>query len=349
MASTLLDHFTLLLIFLLVIITKVQSDNKVFNVINFGVVADGKTDNSKAFVDVWNQACAYSGRGVVLIPEGTYYASSMVFNGPCKGQTLFSIKGILKAPIDKKDWVGLESWISFRYIVNLEISGGGSFDGQGSYAWPYNDCQTNPPPPTSPNTDGIHIGSSTGIKIFSSSIATGDDCVSIGPGTDNLLVSGLACGPGHGISIGSLGRYPNEADVTNLVIQNCNISGTSNGVRIKTWAPSPPSNVYNVTFENIGMNNVDNPIIIDQQYCPFETRKCGNGASSQVQIRNVKFNNIYGTSKNKVAVELKCSPSKPCGELSLTNINLNFPGGATSSCSNAYGTATGRQQPPACI
>ncbi|KAF4373494.1 hypothetical protein F8388_025188 [Cannabis sativa] len=204
-------------------------------------------------------------------------------------------------------------------------------------------------PPTSPNTDGIHIGSSTGIKIFSSSIATGDDCVSIGPGTDNLLVSGLACGPGHGISIGSLGRYPNEADVTNLVIQNCNISGTSNGVRIKTWAPSPPSNVYNVTFENIGMNNVDNPIIIDQQYCPFETRKCGNGASSQVQIRNVKFNNIYGTSKNKVAVELKCSPSKPCGELSLTNINLNFPGGATSSCSNAYGTATGREQPPACI
>ncbi|KAM6568032.1 hypothetical protein CsatB_016017 [Cannabis sativa] len=397
MGSTLVGHFTLFLISWLVIITKVQSDNKVFNVINFGAVADGKTDNSKAFVDVWKQACAYSGRGVVLIPKGTYYASSMVFNGPCKGQTLFSIEGILKAPIDKKEWVGLESWISFRYIVHLEISGGGSFDGQGSYAWPYNDCQTNPhclqlptsiglefvnqslikgiklinsksfnmkvfgcqdttfenikirAPATSPNTDGIHIGSSTGIKIFSSNIATGDDCVSIGPGTDNLLVSGLTCGPGHGVSIGSLGKYPNEADVTNLVIQNCNISGTSNGVRIKTWAPSPPSNVYNVTFENIGMNNVDNPIIIDQQYCPFETKKCGNGASSQVQIRKVKFNNIYGTSKNKVAVELKCSPSKPCVELSLKNINLNFPGGATSSCSNAHGTATGHEQPPPCI
>ncbi|XP_062109894.1 exopolygalacturonase-like [Humulus lupulus] len=318
MASRLPGHFAFLIL-LFVVITKVQSDQKVFNVINFGVIADGKTDNSKAFVDVWNQACSYSGRGVVLIPKGTYYASSMVFSGPCKGQTLFSINGNLKAPTDKKAWAGTESWISFRNIINLEISGGGSFDGQGPSAWPYNDCKTNPhcvqlpisigldfvndsrihdiklinsknfnmkvfgclrttiehiqitAPVTSPNTDGIHIGSSTCIKIFDSLIATGDDCVSISPGTENLQVSGVTCGPGHGISIGSLGKYANEGDVKNLVIQNCNLTGTDNdnGVRIKTWAPSPPSIVYNVTFENISMKDVDNPIIIDQQYCPF--------------------------------------------------------------------------------
>jgi polygalacturonase len=51
----------------------------------------------------------------------------------------------------------------------------------------------------SPNTDGIHVQSSTGVTILNSRIGTGDDCVSIGPGTSNLWIENVACGPGHGI------------------------------------------------------------------------------------------------------------------------------------------------------
>ncbi|CAK7324994.1 unnamed protein product [Dovyalis caffra] len=51
----------------------------------------------------------------------------------------------------------------------------------------------------SPNTDGIHVQSSTGVTILNSRIGTGDDCVSIGPGTSNLWIENMACGPGHGI------------------------------------------------------------------------------------------------------------------------------------------------------
>lgn len=54
-------------------------------------------------------------------------------------------------------------------------------------------------PANSPNTDGIHIQFSTGVTIRGTSIKTGDDCVSIGPGTQNLMVEGSSCGPGHGI------------------------------------------------------------------------------------------------------------------------------------------------------
>ncbi|KAG6392892.1 hypothetical protein SASPL_147120 [Salvia splendens] len=61
-------------------------------------------------------------------------------------------------------------------------------------------------PADSPNTDGIHIGTSRNIKISKSVIGTGDDCVSMVSGSQSIEVNGVACGPGHGISIGCLGR-----------------------------------------------------------------------------------------------------------------------------------------------
>lgn len=54
-------------------------------------------------------------------------------------------------------------------------------------------------PSGSPNTDGIHVQDSTGITITGGSIRSGDDCISIGPGTRNMWIERMACGPGHGI------------------------------------------------------------------------------------------------------------------------------------------------------
>lgn len=51
----------------------------------------------------------------------------------------------------------------------------------------------------SPNTDGIHVRGSFRINITNSTIGVGDDCVSISPGSLDVLVSGTRCGPGHGI------------------------------------------------------------------------------------------------------------------------------------------------------
>ena len=68
--------------------------------------------------------------------------------------------------------------------------------------------------------------------------------------------------------MGSLGKYPNEEDVRGITVKNCTLIGTENGIRIKSWPGSPPSAASGMFFQNIDMENVKNPIIIDQEYCP---------------------------------------------------------------------------------
>ncbi|KAL1815097.1 hypothetical protein ACET3Z_017671 [Daucus carota] len=164
-------------------------------------------------------------------------------------------------------------------------------------------------PADSPNTDGIRIGQSNHIKISQSVIGTGDDCIAMINGVRNVVISNVSCGPGHGISIGSLGRASNE-QVHDIKVLNCNISNTQNGLRVKTWAPSFSGMVSNLTYQNILMNEVSNPIIFDQNYCP--NRSCSKKAQSRVKISNATFKNIRGTSRSKIAVNFQCSGVEPC-------------------------------------
>ncbi|XP_070031629.1 exopolygalacturonase-like [Nicotiana tomentosiformis] len=203
-------------------------------------------------------------------------------------------------------------------------------------------------PGDSPNTDGIHMGVSTNIQVLDSNIGTGDDCISMINGSQSINISGITCGPGHGISIGSLGKTQNEV-VTDIHVKNCTLISTQNGARIKTWAPSESGSATSINFEDIFMDNVRNPIIIDQHYCP--SPPCSSEASS-VQIKDVTFNNIRGTSSSVEAVTLNCSASFPCQGINLTEINLVYNGAggpAISSCDNAQGTATGMELPPSCL
>ncbi|CAF1923892.1 BnaC05g03780D [Brassica napus] len=204
-------------------------------------------------------------------------------------------------------------------------------------------------PGNSPNTDGFGVQSSTGITLTGSTIQTGDDCVSIGPGSRNFLISKLNCGPGHGVSIGSLAKTLNEDGVENVTVSNSVFTGTTNGVRIKSWARASTGFVNKVFFQNLIMKNVQNPIIIDQNYCP--THQGCPTEHSGVKISQVTYRNIQGTSATQQAMNLACSKTNPCTGITLQDIKLTYNKGtpATSYCFNAVGTSLGVIQPTSCL
>ncbi|KAL1561424.1 endo-polygalacturonase [Salvia divinorum] len=203
-------------------------------------------------------------------------------------------------------------------------------------------------PEESPNTDGIHIARSSGVSVTNSRVATGDDCVSMSPGTSNVLVQNVACGPGHGISIGSLGWVLDEAGVENVTVKSCAFSGTQNGVRIKTWARPSNGFVNNVRYEDLTMVNVKNPIIIDQNYCPNDGN-CPN-QSSGVKISGVTYKNIHGTSATEVGVDLECSKTEPCTGITLEGVVLKHENEeANAVCENAVQNVDGVVKPLTCL
>ncbi|XP_043696036.1 polygalacturonase-like [Telopea speciosissima] len=198
------------------------------------------------------------------------------------------------------------------------------------------------------NTDGIHIEMSTDVTIKGANIKTGDDCISIGPGTSNLWIESIACGPGHGISIGSLGRALKEPGVQNVTVKTVAFTGSQNGFRIKSWGKPSYGFVNGVLFQDGIMRNVDNPIIIDQNYCPH-TEDCPEQVSG-VKISQVTYKNVRGTSATEVAVKFDCSSQNPCSGIELEDVNLNYQNQiAQSSCTNAVGYAYGLIKPSSCL
>ncbi|PRQ52772.1 putative polygalacturonase [Rosa chinensis] len=279
----------------------------------------GKTnyDITDSLAQAWTDACVSVWSSKLVVPSGTYWLRGATFIGPCKAPIKVQIQGKLKDPEDGHQLVNSDFWVAFRYIDRLYLSGGGTFDGQGALGCNYRS--------ESSNTDGIHIAYSWRINVTDANIETRDYCISIGNGTSQLTVTNVNCGPGHGISIGSLGKYLDEKPVYGLIIKNCTLTNTTNGVRIKTWPSSPSARfASHIYFEDIIMNNVKNPIIIDQNYCP--RHRCKQQAQLNTKISNVSFKNIRGSSASQVAINIACSGSLPCENVELIGIDLEYSG-----------------------
>ncbi|KAK6125178.1 hypothetical protein DH2020_041079 [Rehmannia glutinosa] len=96
----------------------------------------------------------------------------------------------------------------------------------------------------------------------------------------------------------------------------------------------------NITFSNINFIAANNPVIIDQYYCPH--KKCSNKTSA-VEVSDVRYYGLHGTSICKNAtINLSCSKTVPCNNIILDDVDIesaNPNNSITANCINAHGQA----------
>ncbi|XP_016503030.1 polygalacturonase-like [Nicotiana tabacum] len=256
---------------------------------------------------------------------------------------------------DSKSCSNLPNNLSFNFLTNSTIQDITSQDSK-LFHINVNGCKNLTfirvnitAPPESINTDGIHVARSSNVNITDCVIGTGDDCISVGDELEQLHITRVTCGPGHGISVGSLGKTPGEKPVVGVYVKNCTFINTDNGVRVKTWPASHQGVVTDLHYEDIIVQNVSNPIVIDQVYCPYN--QCNKDLPSQVKISKVSIKNIRGTSRTQDAVLLLCSKGAPCDGVEVGDIDITYngkEGPAKSSCENVKPKFVGKQNPPIC-
>ncbi|KAK9266706.1 hypothetical protein L1049_007359 [Liquidambar formosana] len=152
--------------------------------------------------------------------------------------------------------------------------------------------------------------------------------------------------PANPTSIGSLGNHNSRACVSNITVRDSVIKRSDNGVRIKTWQGGFGA-VSGVTFSNIYMDNVKNPLIVDQFYCL--TKGCANQTSA-VFVSDILYSNIKGTyDVRSPPMHFACSDSVPCTNLTLYEVELLPAQGDVvldPYCWNAYGDLQTLTIPP---
>ncbi len=149
-------------------------------------------------------------------------------------------------------------------------------------------------PKTARNTDGIDPNSSTNVTITHCEITTGDDDVAIKTGTtgasSHITIAHNHFFSGHGMSIGS----GTAGGVNAVRVEDLTLDGTDYGIRIKSDR-SRGGVVENVSYENVCMRNVPNPILVTPMYTTFPGDKLP-------VYRNILLKNVHSVTAGWVTL-----------------------------------------------
>ncbi|KAG4944215.1 hypothetical protein JHK85_048861 [Glycine max] len=244
-----------------------------------------------------------------------------------------------------RDWWGKA--LLFQRCDGLQISGLTHINGPGSHIFVVHSQDITISnidiysPLESHNTDGIDLTNSVRVNIRDSIIRTGDDCIAMKGGSKFININNVTCGPGHGISVGSIGQGGQEEFVENVNVSNCIFNGASSAARIKTW-PGGKGYAKNIAFQNISVNQTDYPIYLSQHYMGTPEKK------DAVKVSDVTFSNIHGTCISENAVVLDCAKIG-CDNIALKQINITSidpKKPASAKCNDVHGKATDIVSPP---
>ena len=130
-------------------------------------------------------------------------------------------------------------------------------------------------PKDAPNTDGCDPESCDGVNIIGTYFSVGDDCIAIKSGkiymgrkykkpSENFVIRNCSMNFGHGaIVLGS----EMSGGIKNINVSRCLFNSTDRGLRIKTRRGRGKDAIIDgITFENIKMDNVLTPLVMNMFY-----------------------------------------------------------------------------------
>jgi hypothetical protein len=182
-------------------------------------------------------------------------------------------------------------------------------------------------PANAPNTDGIDP-SGWNFLITDCVIDGGDDNIAVKPGSrtpgnKNYRIANCKFLHGHGMSIGS----GTQGGIEDLVVRDCDFDSTDSGIRIKT-SRGRGGVLQNLTYENLTMTAVKNPIYIVDYYPEREAPKDPSTEKAEPVTdrtpinKNILIRNVTATNC-PTAGTIRGLPEAPVTDLTLTNVTIS--------------------------
>jgi len=197
-------------------------------------------------------------------------------------------------------------------------------------------------PSDSPNTDALDPEACDDVRIVGCRFSVGDDCIAVKSSKIELgsyfkkaasrhIIRNCLMDFGHGgVTLGSeIG-----AGVKDLYVTQCYFHGTDRGLRIKTRrGRGKDCTIDNVVFDNIRMDAVQTPIVINMWY-----NRCDpDGESEYVWSRDAlpvdertphmgyfSFRNLECTDAQVAACYIDALPEAPIDEVEFQNVSVHF-------------------------
>jgi len=285
--------------------------DRTFQVTTYGALGDDKTDNTKALQAALDAANAAGGGTVVIpsgnflsgpivigsstnlqlsagavlkmLPKASYPSVTPLITAASGSPHDIAITGSGTIDGQGQAWwdafaadstVARPQAMSLGKVTRILISGIKLVNPPEEHIWVKGDTDVtitgitidtpgtsgkNPPK----NTDGIDI-TATGAFLCNNSITAGDDNIALNG--NNIYIAYSTFGVGHGCSIGSI----TENGVNQLTVDHVTFNGTTSGIRMKS-ARDRGGLVHHLTYSNITMTGVQNPVFITSYYPTMPT------------------------------------------------------------------------------
>lgn len=196
-------------------------------------------------------------------------------------------------------------------------------------------------PFNSHNTDGLDPESCKNVDVIGTYISVGDDCIAIKSGkiymgkklkqpTENMTVRQCCMRDGHGaVTVGS----EIAAGAKEIKIKDCLFMNTDRGLRVKTRRGRGEDSVIdNITFEDIDMDNVMTPFVVNSFYFCDPDGKTEYVSSKKPlpvdertpYIKRLTFRNIKAKNCHVAAAYITGLPERKISCLTFENVEVSY-------------------------